>query len=105
PPVHWLLTGEPRPLDHSLHTGTAWSVAAEVKNPTGEYLPDLAQWPKRSLPEGHFHGRVFATATQGAYLRWALPEDVPIFTYTHVHLFTAATWRENLRVRLATSDW
>jgi hypothetical protein len=110
-PVQVLLDREPRPLEKSLHADTPWHLAALLANRGGtspdsaaRALPKVAAWLAKQ-PGGRFTGRVYCTETLGDYLLWALPSDVPITMYTHVHLFPADTWKEFLRIKFGANEW
>jgi hypothetical protein len=89
-PGQWVRNGEPRPLAQSLHAATPWQLAAQIKQ---EYA------------EGRWHGAVFASETQGDYLLWALPAEIPVFAYTHVHLFSLEHWRKCQCVKAGAPGW
>jgi hypothetical protein len=107
PAVKWLRGGQPRALDYSLSPGTPWRLAAQLTaGPDAPpYYPELADALKRSYPQGRFHGRIFASETQGDYLLWALPPDYPVLIYTHLHLFPPQHWQDCLTVLLAEPGW
>jgi hypothetical protein len=102
-PVQVLFDRDPRPLERSLSPGTPWRIAAQLKG-QGEYYPALSQWLAKQ-PAGRAPGRIFASETQGDYLLWTLPAEMPIAVYTHVHLFPVNRWRECQRVKFAHADW
>jgi hypothetical protein len=87
---HWWREGAPRPLAQAVHSGTPW---------------ELAEGLKAEAARGHWHGRVFASETQGDYLLWALPPEVPVTLYTHVHLFPRPTWLDALTVKRGEPGW
>jgi hypothetical protein len=102
-PMNWLTSGGPRPLERSVHGGTPWQLAVQLQGQEGR--PELDAWLKKHFPRGQFQGRVFASETQGDYLIWALPPEIPIFVYTHVHLFPPSVWRQCQRVKFGERDW
>jgi hypothetical protein len=107
PPLQWLRSHQPRPLERSLSQGTPWQLAAQLTAPPGEKTsyPQLADALKHGYPGGRFQGRIFATETQGDYLLWALPPDYPVLVYTHVHLFPPEHWRECMTVMAGEPGW
>jgi hypothetical protein len=86
----WLREGRPRDLEGAVHSATPWRLADEIKS---EYAA------------GRWHGAIFATETLGDYLLWALPPEVPVLLYTHVHLFSPEHWRQCQRVKAGAPDW
>jgi hypothetical protein len=107
PPVRWLISGRPRPLEQSLSPGTPWRLAAEVAafSEQGEGLPVLREELRRRYPGGRYAGSVFASETQGDYLVWALPGEFPVLTYTHAHLFPPEHWQACRTVEDAGPGW
>lgn len=98
--------GQPRPPDRALHGGTPWALALQLENPNDPHrLPALTAALQRVYPEGRFTGGIFASETLGDYLFWALAPDIPVFIYTHVHLFTPAHWQDTLTVKFAQPGW
>lgn len=101
----WLFEGQPRPLARSVHSGTPWQLAEELRAPSGAHLPQLAEWLKKNYRDGKFTGRIFTSETQGDYLLWALAPEVRLFMYTHVHLFPAGIWQDCQHVKAGAADW
>jgi hypothetical protein len=103
-PVQWLRAGGPPPLGLAVSAGTPWQVAAQLKDPNEEWLPTL----KQALQQYHrsrFTGYVFASATQGDYLTWALGSDMPVMACSQVHLFAPDYWQEMQTVLQGASGW
>ena len=48
---------------------------------------------------------MFASETLGDYLTWSLAPDVPVTSYSHLHLFPANYWAENTGVYMAQPGW
>jgi hypothetical protein len=107
-PVGWLLNGRPRPLERSISAGTPWELAAQLQAPPDAakpWLPALAEQLRRHYPDGRFTGGVFASESEGDYLVWALPPEIPVAVYTHAHLFTPEYWKDCLAVRSGAPRW
>ncbi len=105
PPTRWLRSGHPRPLERTLGLGTPWQLADQLTRPNAKtYYPDLAK-ALNDYPNHRFQGTIFTTLTQGEYLLWELPADVPVLLYTHVHLFSSAYFHECLTVLTAEPGW
>jgi hypothetical protein len=107
-PFGWLLDGAPRPLDKEVHCGTPWQLAALLKAPARAEAGKLAALNQALIehyPEGRFTGCIFSTETQGDYLTWALPAEIPVLVYTHVHLFSPAYWQECMVVKNGQPGW
>jgi hypothetical protein len=104
-PFRWLTSGSPGPLARILYAGTPWRVAEQLRDPQAEALPALRRELARHYPGGRFAGVVFASETQGDYLVWALPPEVPVFLYTHVHLFPPEVWAQCAVVKVAAPAW
>jgi hypothetical protein len=104
-PAQWVLSKQPAPLARAVFGGTPWQVAAQLKDPTGEpALPVLGQALAR-YPRGRFTGVVFASETLGDHLVWALAPRIPVFIYTHVHLFIPEAWQQCTVVKFALPGW
>lgn len=107
-PAGWLLSGRPHPLEKSIGTGTPWQLAAQLQAPADApvpWLPSLAWELRQHYPDGRFRGGLFASESLGDYLLWALPPEMPVAVYTHVHLFTPEYWNDCLKVRSGLSGW
>ncbi len=107
-PVQWLLAGRPGPLERTVTGATAWRLTRQLHDgaatgPAG--LPPLAEALARGYPGGRFTGTVFASETLGDFLVWDLPPRVPVFIYTHVHLFPAKHWQLCAAIRSAVPGW
>lgn len=104
----WLLDGRPAPLQRSVAEGTAWRLACQLRETAGTekpWLPELDAWLKRNYDGGNFRGCVFTTETSGDYLVFALPEQMPVFMYAHVHLCPASHWQQVAAVRTGSPHW
>ncbi len=105
PPSRWLRSGHPRPLERTLGLGTPWQLADQLTRPNAKtYYPELAK-ALNDYPNHRFQGAIFTTLTQGEYLLWELPANVPVLLYTHVHLFSSAYFHECLTVLTAEPGW
>jgi hypothetical protein len=104
-PARWVSTGEPGELGRSVFHATPWQLAEQLGRSEGDALPQLGRELARRYPGGRFRGGVFASETQGDYLVWALAPKLPVFIYTHVHLFTPAAWRECNEVKFGGPAW
>jgi hypothetical protein len=98
----WLFAGQPAPLEHSLSGGTPWRLTYQLAHgpeagPAG--LPALQSILAAKYPQGRFTGCVFATETLGDLVLWDLAPEVPLFIYTHVHLFPPEHWARCLAIR------
>ncbi len=107
-PGQWLVSGQPSSLARSVSNGTPWKLGLELKNDPAlkeAYLPELDQWLEKHYEEGRFQGSLFTSETMGDYLVWALPKDMPVFIYAHVHLFTKEHWARCAAVRSGSEHW
>lgn len=104
-PAAWITSGSPAPLQKSMHEATPWRFYEEVEHRRGEHYPALADWLKRHTPENKLIGRIFCTETQGDYLAWAGQGKLPIFMYTHVHLFSPRVWNDCQQVKMGSALW
>jgi hypothetical protein len=107
-PVRWAINRQPRALRWVVTPGTPYAVAAELQAAPGEggrALPALAEVLRARYPEGRFTGTVFSSETEGDYLLWALAPGVPVFVYTHLHLFTRQHWQECKTVLAGDPGW
>jgi hypothetical protein len=107
-PVQWLVNGRPAPLESSLSKGTPWQLAEQLTqsdDTKAAYLPELRDALAAYGPNWRFHGRVFASETLGDYLLWALPQEMPVLVYTHVHLFSPEHWQKCMMVKRGAAGW
>ena len=107
PPLKLALLGIPRDLDHTVSAGTPWRLALEltaVPADEGRWLPELRKELRGRYPNGQYSGAVFASETQGDFLIWSLPADIPVLMYTHAHVFTPAHWQDCMAVRRGDSE-
>ena len=108
PPVRTALWYGERPPDQVVSSGTPWRLALELSatsDDEGRWLPELRSALREHYPDGRFQGSVFASETQGDFLVWALPPDMPVMMFTHAHVFTADYWNAVLDVKYADGDW
>src|SRR5262249_34975417 len=98
-PVKRLLGNNGNDPDKSLSRGTPWMQAMAVESP--KLVPDtaLAKAIANTYPNGRFTGAIFAQDVLGDFFVWRLPTPVPVFIYSHVHLFSPARWREYTMIR------
>jgi hypothetical protein len=107
-PGQWLISGHPSPLQRGVSEGTPWRLALDLQQDAARkepWSPALNTWLAKHYPQGRFQGAVFTSETMGDYLVWALPEDMPVFIYAHVHLFTKEHWQRCAAVRYGTEHW
>lgn len=91
-----LLPTEARPI-RSVNLSTPWMFAECLKR--GLYYETLASEIKKRSPNGRFEGVIFSSETQGDYLVWALPPEMPVTLYTHAHVFGKPHWDDCLAVK------
>ena len=100
------LVGSAAPLDRALSRGTPWQLAEQLRKPDETAsLPELTETLAAYGPEKRFHGRVFASETQGDYLLWSLPPETPVLLYTHVHLFAPKYYQNCQIVMRGGTGW
>ena len=88
--------------------GTPWRLGLELTakpEDEGRWLPPLRQTVREHYPAGRFQGSIFASETQGDFLVWKLPRNVPVLMYTHAHVFSVEHWKACLNVRRGDSGW
>jgi hypothetical protein len=107
-PGQWIVSGSPGGLDRSVSGGTCWQLTAVLRDPrrrppTG--YEALAKDLQDGYPHQVFTGCIFASETLGDYLIWQLAPEVPVFVYTHAHLFKLAHWRDAMIVRAGAKGW
>lgn len=105
-PGQWIVSGEPAPQTRSLSQGTPWQIADVLEGKEVDSNKDLAklsQWLSKNFPSsGRYAGRIFTSETSGDYILYSLPDDCPVFMYSHVHLFTKNYWDRFSAVRFGT---
>ncbi len=107
PASTWLKAGQPRRVSAAIHHGTPYGVAAALKGePPGdsERAKALAS-ALAGFPRGRVTGPIFASESQGEYLLWALPSDMPVMMFNHAQLFDLAYWTECMTVKNAGPGW
>jgi hypothetical protein len=107
PASTWLKTGNPRPLGAALHRGTPYGLAGALKDePVGESgrARALAEALKE-LPGGRLSGPIFTSESQGEFLLWALPREMPVMMFNHAQLFDAGYWADCMTVKQAGPRW
>jgi hypothetical protein len=83
-------------------------LAAVLRDPNRNVWPSyetLAKNLRERYPNQRYAGCIFASETLGDYLLWQLSPEIPVFVYTHVHLFQLPHWREAKAVREGTNAW
>jgi hypothetical protein len=108
PPVRSLLPNMPHDMDHTVHGGTPWRLALDLQAKSadqGRWMPALRTALRDYYPEGRFRGAIFASETQGDFLVWALPEEMPVLMYTHAHVFPVEHWEACRHVKAANPGW
>jgi hypothetical protein len=98
----WVLAGEPALLECSLSGGTPWRLTYQLAHPHDagpRGLPALQNLLAGHYPGGRFTGCLFASETLGDLPLWDLAPEVPVFIYTHVHLFPPEHWERCRAVR------
>jgi hypothetical protein len=101
-PGQWLLGGQPPALEQALSLATPWRQTyqlAQGKNADARGVPALQTVLNAGYPQGRFTGCVFASETLGDLVLWDLAPDVPVFVYSHVHLFSPQHWERCRAVR------
>jgi hypothetical protein len=101
-PAQWLIAGQPPAIERSLSGGTPWRLTYQLTHPDStdpRGMPQLRKLLAAHYPGGRFTGGVFASETLGDLPIWDLAPQVPVFIYTHVHLFPAEHWQRCLAVR------
>jgi hypothetical protein len=108
PPVRAAVLGTPRGNEDVASRGTPRRLALELSaGPAdeGRWLPELRSVLRAQYPDGRFRGAIFASETQGDFLVWSLPEEMPVLMFTHAHVFTPEHWNACLDVKYADDDW
>jgi hypothetical protein len=108
PPIRGLLPAVPHDLDHTVSPGTPWRLALELKADPGDegrWMPELRAAIRDQFPDGHYQGAIFASETQGDFLIWALPADLPVLMFTHAHVFGPTYWEACRDVKAGNPGW
>jgi len=87
---------------------TPWRLGLELtakQEDKGRWLPPLRQALKEQYPDGRFQGTIFASETQGDFLVWKLPRELPVLMYTHAHVFPVEHWSACIDVRRGDDGW
>jgi len=108
PPVRNLMPGVTNDLDHTVAAGTPWRLALELKAPLadeGRWLPALREALRAGYPDGQYRGPIFSSETQGDFLVWALPSDMPVLMFTHAHVFPFNYWESCRDVKAGNPGW
>jgi hypothetical protein len=101
-PVQWLLGGQPTPVEQAVQAATPWRLTYQLgqgKAADTRGLPALQKILDAHYPRGRFSGCVFASETLGDLVFWDLAPEVPVFVYSHVHLFPPEHWERCRAVR------
>jgi hypothetical protein len=69
------------------------------------WMPELRTAIRDRFPDGHYHGSIFASETQGDFLVWALPAEWPVLMFTHAHVFTFDYWEACRDVKAGNPGW
>jgi hypothetical protein len=97
-----------RNVDHTVAPGTPWRLAFELTaDPTeaGRWMPALHDALREHYPGGRYRGAIFSSETQGDFLIWALPPDLPALMFTHAHVFTPQHWEAGRNVKMPNPGW
>jgi hypothetical protein len=71
----------------------------------GRWLPALRSELRQRFPDGRYRGAIFSSETQGDFLFWALPSDMPVLMFTHAHVFPPDHWEMCRHVKAANPGW
>ena len=71
----------------------------------GRWLPGLRNRPFGNIPGGQYRGAIFSSETQGDFLIWALPSDMPVLMFTHAHVFSFDHWEACRDVKAGNPGW
>jgi hypothetical protein len=108
PPIRSLSPGLPHDVDHTVAAETPWRLGLELKAQSadeGRWQPNLRAALKAHYPGGKFIGAIFASETQGDFLIWALPPEIPVMMYTHAHVFTPEYWNDCVVAEIDATGW
>jgi hypothetical protein len=107
-PGQWLLDGRPAPVEQAVTASTPWRLTHQLRHPeSGDEvgLPALHRQLAAHYPGRRYHGTIFASETLGDLFIWDLAPRVPVFVYSHVHLFSAEHWQRVAAVRRGGPYW
>ncbi|MBX7105491.1 MAG: hypothetical protein K1X57_15505, partial [Gemmataceae bacterium] len=104
-PVQHAIGRKPARVELSLSDGTPWREALAVESPKLVPETPLARELVTTYPGGKFVGTIFASDTLGDFFLWKLQAPVPVFMYSHVHLFSAEQWSRFTQIRDARPGW
>jgi hypothetical protein len=99
-----LLTGKPLDLNHAFSDGTAWQLALNLQDPSRDPKSKLTQQLQATYPNGAFTGTIFPTEVLGDFFVFETPQ-IPVYIYSHVHLFTPERWQQYRSVLYGEGDW
>jgi len=108
PSMGWLLEGNPRPVGQLVVPATPWELARQLHRPEdsqAQWSSTLANILKANYPEGRFTGSIFVSETLGDFLLWELAPEVPLSSYSHLHLFPRSYWDEVLPIYQGQPGW
>jgi hypothetical protein len=100
-PAQWAVGGHRPDPGRSLSDGTPWEIAFALEDAALAPGTRLTAALAGQFPDGRFSGTVFASETLGDFFVWRLAPRVPVFIYSHVHLFSADHWKRCAHVRAA----
>jgi hypothetical protein len=104
-PVQRLLGGYKPDVSRSLSDGTPWVQATAIAEPSLVANSSLSKAISSTFPDGKFTGTIYAGDTLGDFFVWRLAAPVPVFMYSHVHLFSAEQWHRYTKIRDAEPGW
>ncbi|WP_020468306.1 hypothetical protein [Zavarzinella formosa] len=82
----------------------AWELLDSKESSHGGWIPELRTEINRQFPDGKFKGVIFSSETQGDFLVWALPPEMPVTLFTHAHVFSKQHWDVCLNVKAGEPD-
>ena len=68
-------------------------------------MPELRSALREHYPDGRYRGAIFSSETQGDFLIWALPADLPVLMFTHAHVFGPEHWEACRDVKAGNPGW
>lgn len=92
-------------LRRSLSDGTPWPQALAITDSDAIAGSKLVEAITAHYPDGRFSGGIFANETLGDFFLWRLTAPVPIYMYSHVHLFSPEQWGRYVAIRDARGGW
>ncbi|MFL5328167.1 MAG: hypothetical protein ACJ8C4_04575 [Gemmataceae bacterium] len=99
-----LLTSKPLDWNHAFSDGTPWQLALELQDPSRDPKSKLAQQVRATYPNGAFTGTIFPTEVLGDFFVFETP-NIPVYIYSHVHLFTPEHWQHYRQVLDGAENW